>query len=629
MDSNECVGFWISSLLFRNDLIVDLDAGQLVLVIGPNNAGKSTMLRELQRSLSLSTGKQVILKKVTIDKSGSSDALRDWVNPQPACKQDPYSEPKSVLLGGGGPIEKGDFESWVKPPLTKSLLAQLCTYITYGSRMRAVSPAKSFDPLGGVPEHPFQSVLKYPELEEQINQFVKQAFGLSVVLDQAAGAELPAYCVKTLDSAPNGNRVSREYLQWLRKHQRLDLQGDGLKSYVGCLLEFFAHDPFVMFVDEPEVFLHPPQARLLGRTLARERRQEQQLFVATHSAEFLKGALEAKSGSVCVIRLSRGKDGGEAASILHERIAEIWNDPTLRYSNTLDALFHEAVVICEADSDCKFYQWIAGGRGDRQEEDIMFLPTGGKGRVASVMTALKALGVPCAAILDADALREKHILSALVKASGGTWETLRPLWDEINEASIRLATTLAKSDLLEQVKKIVMGYENKFVTEKLVEQIRQVVRIESGWSLFKRSGLAALPSGSASKAAEKLVGELAKLGIFVVPVGEIEGFARSIPGHGPSWVAAVLEAYSPDASALSTARGFIDQVLAGLSIDGKHRTIVTPHVARPPVRPRRRVREWMRVLRDFNMKHSIISSVIFMFLISIIIHACVGAIFKR
>jgi len=39
-------------------------------------------------------------------------------------------------------------------------------------------------------------------------------------------------------------------------------QGDGVRSFVGLLLDTMVSMPIVL-IDEPEVFLHPPHARLL------------------------------------------------------------------------------------------------------------------------------------------------------------------------------------------------------------------------------------------------------------------------------------------------------------------------------------------------------------------------------
>ena len=62
---------------------------------------------------------------------------------------------------------------------------------------------------------------------------------------------------------------------------RLDQQGDGMKSFMGLLLNIVASAYPVVLVDEPEAFLHPPQARLIGRMLGDEKDPGAQVLVAT------------------------------------------------------------------------------------------------------------------------------------------------------------------------------------------------------------------------------------------------------------------------------------------------------------------------------------------------------------
>ena len=53
---------------------------------------------------------------------------------------------------------------------------------------------------------------------------------------------------------------------------------------------------------------------------------------------------------------------------------------------------------------------------------------------------------------------------------------------------------------------------------------------------------------------------LKRYGIFVVEVGEVEGFARSVPGHGPSWVNEVLKKNLKDDGELRSAREFVSAI---------------------------------------------------------------------
>jgi hypothetical protein len=57
----------------------------------------------------------------------------------------------------------------------------------------------------------------------------------------------------------------------------------------------------------------------------------------------------------------------------------------------------------------------------------------------------------------------------------------------------------------------------------------------------KLGGVARLPAGDAARAAERLRTNLAGLGLFLVPVGELERWVTVEGGHGPEWVSRVLE----------------------------------------------------------------------------------------
>jgi predicted ATPase len=130
--------------------------------------------------------------------------------------------------------------------------------------------------------------------------------------------------------------------------QRLPLvqhQGDGIRSFIGIMLTLVAASYPIVLIDEPEAFLHPPQARLLGRKLAAEARDRAQVIIATHSIDVLLGLLDADDASVTIARLTRQGDVNPVAVLSPDQLRELWRDPLLRYSNVLDGLFHRGVVL--------------------------------------------------------------------------------------------------------------------------------------------------------------------------------------------------------------------------------------------------------------------------------------------
>ena len=97
--------------------------------------------------------------------------------------------------------------------------------------------------------------------------------------------------------------------------------------------------------------------------------------------------------------------------------------------------------------------------------------------------------------------------------------------------------------------------------DKLNDEISSQFRGASPWKIIKSAGQQAFPPGEATLHFRKLQSLCKSIGLWIVPVGEMEGFCKSIGGHGPSWVHEVIEqhdlAVSPD---LEDARNFVREI---------------------------------------------------------------------
>jgi hypothetical protein len=88
-----------------------------------------------------------------------------------------------------------------------------------------------------------------------------------------------------------------------------------------------------------------------------------------------------------------------------------------------------------------------------------------------------------------------------------------------------------------------------------------VLKKSSPWAIAKEVGKSYVPSGDPTKAADRLLGALRRLGIHVVEVGEVEGFVRSVGNHGPAWVNEVLAKDLAADPELESARMFVADLI--------------------------------------------------------------------
>ncbi|CAN5585764.1 hypothetical protein BH11ACT6_BH11ACT6_12960 [soil metagenome] len=547
---------------------IDIPRSGVVLLVGPNNAGKSQSLKDIQGIAKNATRNYKPRTIISQDLVKSPDfSMQTWVQEH---------LPEIIVEGmpryhvrGWSQVSASDIErAWKQPQL--EVLTDLFILLANGLERLSVGHSESaIDFTKEPPNGPIQRAYTDPDLEKEIGIKCKQAFGMDVVLDRYAGSVIPLRLGAPPVFEHDSGRPTKEYLDKLRALPRLEDQGDGVRSYMGLILNMLAGQQDIFLIDEPEAFLHPPQARLLAQVFA-ERADRQQVFLATHSTSIVQGALESNR-STTIVRLTRDGAINHAAVLKEDDVKELWSDPLLRYSNVLDGLFHDAVILCESDSDCRYYQAVldasetkcrAHGEGQPQMRNLQLLFThcGGKARMPSVVAALSAVKVPVIVVADFDFLRDADLVRKLIASNGGIFDENTKQDLAVLQAALKSdAKPLRKTSLKDSLVAALDGVDNEILTTKDAERLRAIVRAESGWDKAKRSGIAAVPQGDAFAACERLLGSLTNLGILIVPVGELEGFARIVSGHGPAWVSEVLERGLHESPG-NEARDFVEKI---------------------------------------------------------------------
>lgn len=194
----------------------------------------------------------------------------------------------------------------------------------------------------------------------KVNKLLNISFGKGIevcdsTIDSNAQFKYKIGNMEEIDNIINSNR--REAYEKLNKLSDLYDQGDGIRSAVAILSSLVVNKSFLYFIDEPETFLHPPQARQLGRDIA-HLSEGKQCFIATHNIDFIRGVLEAESKRVKIIKINRNENTNQYFCLNNENIKNIAEDKNLKFSNILNGLFYKKVIICEDETDCKFYSTI-------------------------------------------------------------------------------------------------------------------------------------------------------------------------------------------------------------------------------------------------------------------------------
>ncbi|MFT3889370.1 MAG: AAA family ATPase [Arachnia sp.] len=508
------VRFTLDSLTSNSGDTITLPQGAVTAIVGGNNAGKSQLLRDIALVTTASDAVPVTIARLDVTRptADSEEVAAEWLDANVSRAATQNGVPHWSPNIGGGAIPASQFLQFFSFGLDRPFpwMGPAAPFFLHSTSAGALARhAAGTAPVGQSEGWPsaLGQVYRDGDLEAELNTLARDTFGQGLLLDRA-NSEFRLRVGEVAVQVPPLNHPTREYADAVLQLPPLDAQGDGMRSFIGLALLVMARPPGVLLIDEPEAFLHPGQARALGRWLGGAAcDRDLQVIIATHDRDLLLGLLEANA-PVNVVRVVRDGNLNRLAQLPPEQIQQVWADPVLRYSNVLQGLFHRQVVVCESDGDCRFFgaalDDVAQATNRRAvADDVLFVPAGGKQRVAAIATALSRLNVKSRAIVDFDVFRERKNLRGIVESVGGVWS------DEISTDYTTMMRPIGQQELTEQI---------------------------------KNQGLAAVPAGEPNAAAQRLLAALSEMGVHVVPVGEMEGFDRTQSLHGAVWVSNAIEA---------------------------------------------------------------------------------------
>jgi hypothetical protein len=565
---------WVKNITFSDNTTIAFEPDDAVIIVGPNNSGKSATLRAVRDKFANSNTTSPVVKGIVVQREGTFDDLIEWLG-RTSKRMDSSDPANPTFQSFGAGISVSSARAWWNQGNQLHDLSRFfCHMLTADERLQAANPPTNISLIRDAPQHPIHFLQRDDILEKRLSEEFSRAFDMDFVVHRNAGNTVPIHIGTRPEPAPGQDRVSLGYVTELEKLPALHAQGDGMRSFGGVLLFTAVGHHTVLLVDEPEAFLHPPQARHLGRVLVTYKSGGsaisalgKQLFLATHSGDVLRGALDAESKRVRVLRLRRSGDANVTRELNNAEITRVWSDPLLRYSNILDGLFHEKVVVAEADGDCRFYAAIMDAMFETasnagRKRDVMFTHCGGKDRLPLVVRSLRGLEVPVAVVVDFDVLSSEQTLRNIVEASGGDWNAVLHDWREVKHSIDSKKPELSSDEVRKDIHDTLRNVVDPIFPATAKRRIQEVLRRSSPWSTAKTVGVHFVPNGQPSQACSRLLAILETMRIFVVPVGQLEGFCKTVGDHGPGWVAEALKKDLGRDPELEGARRFVARVTA-------------------------------------------------------------------
>ncbi|WP_031428096.1 AAA family ATPase [Flavimarina sp. Hel_I_48] len=540
----------IDSLELKNGHTIELRS--LNLVIGPNNSGKSSFLKDLQNL----TDQGLILGST--NPSGlTEEQIKIFME-----KANNFSVPAPK----GGSWNSGSWEeaqTHVKREIksvSNTLLKRKWTQTTMildGKTRLAMVDDKAYQGISSKEkQNVFETLRRNRKLKAELQKHMEVILpGKYFALWNPKPAVLRAYIcniepindIEYFDSPDAATFFEENAIP-------LSSYSDGIKAYLGILINVIADGKLQFLIDEPEAFLHPNLCFKLGQTLSTiSLGKDNMCFCATHSPYFLKGCLSLTPNEVSVTRFEFEKEISKANTLATEDLKAVIHDPLLNNIGVTEGLFHSRVVVTEGDSDRAFYNEINNrlvAFTDKGIRDCLFVNAQNKQTIAKVLGLFRKVSIPCAAISDIDTFKEggtnfTNILNSL-SIIGGSAESLSVLRERVNQSLKAAANSTGIEETTFEILSERLSNANsegKSVSEFL-GSLRGITKPPD----YKRLGGASLLSGSEISDANNLITQLASAGWFVIPNGEVEKWLLSL-GVGTSkhgWLLRIFEKMGSD-----------------------------------------------------------------------------------
>lgn len=545
----EKFGVSIRNIQLKSNSIVSLESPGVTAFVGGNNTGKSTLLQEISHILQSPSppGSPLLsVESIELKKSGNVEDLTAWLG-----------ENSRFSIEDGRPgFIRGNSRSIalsVVEELWKSntgTLGHLASYLVLSEnaayRFSAPQSVERRWSVDDPPIHPLHYLEYSPSLFKQVKTISADTFGLELTLDPL-GQHIFLRVGEVKAEVPRVDAISADYRDEMVSLPKLDRQGDGVRGFINQLLPIITGAYRIVIIDEPEAFLHPPQAHSLGVYLGKLAAEKGiQILLATHDKALLTGLLDSNA-DISVVRLEREEGTPTSRSLEPGQLRTLWSDPALKYTNVLDGLFHRLVVVAEAEGDCAYLRaamdYAESSARSIPRNEIQFVPTGGIAGMAKVCSALTAIGVPVVVAPDLDVLSNKSRLRDLVESLGSDWDDeLEKTWTIATAPFKSKAEPVKNRHVLNSVKNVLEGkLEEPYSGEVKAEILGHLRTTISPWDEVKRYGIAAF-RGDALISVERLLTLLSSIGIVPVREGELERLAPDVSSRkGSGWLTKALE----------------------------------------------------------------------------------------
>lgn len=539
--------FKLNSIVFNDENATSFTPSKINVIIGPNNSGKTCLLKEIRGTLLgqediepiITKGLNVELptcidqleesyrlsSRVVYSQSGyhitdycheglepdSNQGFRqrtsshpvgpDWrqhVNQSIDAFAQRASTTQSISLQDG--YQTKQFFQFLGPMFVSYSGTEDRLLLSYGEKKCGALDSER-NALSDV-------YAKDPTLKT-ISPLTKELFRRDVIIDPDSIGSM--FLLKTSDSFGEYRAEAKSSVPTIplsAAGKPLYDEGDGIRSFVATMIILSAANKPILLIDEPESSLYPSHAYRMGQ-LVRERLLAQdslqRAFIVTHSSHLLKGLLSEPTDEVSIIRIQRGESKPVITLLDSQDVYDNLLSRTDSSPLEIDALFSKNVVLVESPQDAFVLEALV--KRLEIDDELLFIPTGGKHSFVPKCKWLKRASVNFGLVSDFDILNNGDEAQGVFKVFAKSKRRAK---------AFREKTDSLRKHFLEMAKAACLQTSSDYDAEKLERTVNEQYK-----SYFKVAPLERLDSDARDKT-NLALNDLQEIGLLVLSSGELE-----------------------------------------------------------------------------------------------------------
>ena len=537
--------FFIQKITFKDGTIIELKKDEIVILVGANNVGKSRTLKDVKDDIIYESKNKKIISGIKYKTNNiTEESVSNYFEKN--FKKDIHNN-YSVQLEYNNSFCFNEHNFKDIKNHEKSFFKVFFTMLSTENRLNITLPIL----YNNINDYFRLNIMDTLESSEEkinrLNDFLIRGFGKAIDVNQdiIENTFSKMYKMGSEDEISETiNSTKRLASRKLKELENLHEQGDGIRSAVAILAALIVNDHSLFLIDEPEAFLHPPQARLLGNNIV-ELSENKQCLLATHNIDLIRGILEKNSSRVKIIKINRENNYNTIFELNNQDIEKIANDRNLKYTNILNGLFYSKVVLCENESDCKFYSAILESVNENFYQNTLFCAVGGKDQFKVIVPLLKSLKIDYTIIADIDLINDRDKLKQLLNSiESNKYNEILEIHNRfLNEFQNKNDSLVKKqSTIKEEINKLFT--KDEYMSDETAKKIKDLLKNINSLKLLKTGGRDSLPQGSCVSDFKEIEKYLNLNNIYILDCGEIERLIPEIDLHGNAWVEEVFKKYS-------------------------------------------------------------------------------------